>query len=84
MMNKKRAGALARAIVSTFILGSAQMAMAQPGGGGGGGSMMGGSTNQYGVLEILGLVNRCRCSNHTSGSRGQSVQEMRKKPQDSH
>jgi len=56
MMNKKRARALAWAIVLTFSLGSAQMAMAQPGGGGGGGSMMGGSTSQYGALEILGLV----------------------------
>ena len=57
VINVKRARALAWAIVLTASAGGAQTAMAQqPGGGGGGGSMMGGGTNQYGVLEILGVA----------------------------
>ena len=53
-MKKKRVGLLARAIILAAGVGTAQFSMAQMNGGGGHGSM--GGTNQYGVLEILGLV----------------------------
>lgn len=58
-MNKNSVRALAAAIVLAVFAGATQMVMAQPGGGGGGperGMMNWGNTNQYGVLEILGVL----------------------------
>ena len=50
VMSKKRAEPLALATIVAAGVGTAQASMTQMGGGGMGG------TNQYGVLEILGLV----------------------------
>ena len=55
MMSKGRIKTIATAIVLTVGAGATQRAMAQPGDSGHGG-MTWGTTNQYGIFEILAVV----------------------------